>query len=141
LQQKTAALPRTQFIDSRHDIMGYLDVCKIDYHLFEGIEYFQPFGHKFEKPSFLCTGHFTEIKKLGKDKNHYSMVFNTYTGCKIRCLWFFFTDEVQKDKKYNIVFTLNKDDYNKDDPQSVCIHIKTIMSEQDMEEKNITVGD
>ena len=141
LQQKTAALPRTQFIDSRHDIMGYLDVCKIDYHLFEGIEWFQPFGHKFEKPSFLCTGHFTEIKKLGKDKNHYSMVFNTYTGCKIRCLWFFFTDEVHKDKKYNIVFTLNKDDYNKDDPQSVCIHIKTIMSEQDLEEKNISIGE
>ena len=47
--------------------MGYLDVCKIDYHLFQGIEYFQPFGHKFEKPTFMCTGHFTEIKKLGKD--------------------------------------------------------------------------
>ena len=140
LQQKTSALPRVQFIDTKFDIMGYLDVCKIDFPLFDAIEWFQPFGHKFQKPTFICTGHFTEIKKLGKDKNHYAMVFNTYTGCKIRALYFFFTDEVSKGKKYNIVFNVAKDDFNKEDPYAVCIHIKSILTEDELNEKNITIG-
>ena len=140
LQVKTNALPKSQFIDTKFDIMGYLDVCKIDYHLFEGIEYFQPFGHKFQKPTFMCTGHFTEIKKLGKDKNHYAMIFNTYTGCYIRALWFFFTSDISKDKKYNILFTISKDDFNKEDPQAICIHVKAILTEDELDEKNITIG-
>ena len=141
LQQKTSQLPRVQFIDSKFNIMGYLDVCKIDYTLFEAIEWFQPFGHKFEKPTFICTGHFTEIKKLGKDKNHYAMVFNTYTGCRIRCLYFFFTEEVSKDKKYNIIFNIAKDDFDKEDPNAICIHVKSILTEDELDEKNITIGD
>jgi len=139
LQQKTSALPRTQFIDTRFNITGYLDICKVDYTLFNEIEYFQPFGHKFEKPMFMCTGHFTELKKLGKDKNHYSMVFNTYTGCKIRAVQFFFSDELSKNKKYNIIYNIAKDDYNKEDPNAICIHIKGFLTEEEMIEKNITI--
>ena len=140
LQQKTSALPRSDFIDTKFDIMGYLDISKVDYSLFEAIEWFQPFGHKFQKPTFMCTGHFTEIKKLGKDKNHYAMVFNTYTGCYIRALWFFFTSDISKDKKYNILFNISKDDFNKEDPQAICIHVKAILTEDELDEKNITIG-
>jgi len=132
LQLKTRELDRKLYFDQDDEFLGYLDLGKIDYNLFLEIEKFQPFGHKFKKPMFACTGKFTSLRKIGKNKDHYSGEFKSLTGTKMRIIKFFIDEEYNKKDLYNIVFTIAKDDFNKEDPKGLCLHLKKIITSEEL---------
>lgn len=129
VQRDTAALHPDMYVDKTKDYLGKLNLRDIDYQLYQAMEQFQPFGHKFEKPMFIARGKFKKVSKMGKQKNHYSIVIEDGLGCELRAVWFFFTEELQAGKNYNFIFTINKDDYNKKDPEAIVLHIKSIVSD------------
>lgn len=132
LQLETQKLPSSDYKDTSKEIFGMLELSNIDQELFDEIERFQPFGHKFEKPTFMSTGTFKKVTKMGKEKNHYSMEVEDGFGCKIRAVWFFFSDELKSNKNYTFTFNLAMDDFNKaPGEETVCLHIKSIVERND----------
>lgn len=120
------SLPKEQYIDKSLDILGNLPFRLVSYSLFQQIETFQPFGKEYPKPVFECEGTFKKLSKIGKERNHYSMVISDGLGTEVRAMWFFFRQEASKKKRYNIKFTINKDSYNKDDPEAIVLFIENI---------------
>lgn len=129
VQRDTAALHPDMYVDKSKDYLGKLNLRDIDYQLFMAMEQFQPFGQKFQKPMFIARGRFKTVSKIGKQRNHYSLTIEDGLGCELRAVWFFFTEELQAGKNYNFIFTINKDDFNKKDPEAIVLHIKSIVSD------------
>ena len=127
VQRDTAALHPDEYIDKSKEYLGKLNLRDIDYQLFMAMEQYQPFGQKFQKPMFIARGKFKSVGKMGKQKNHYTITIEDGLGCELRAVWFFFTEDIKAGKNYNFVFTINKDDFNKKDPEAIVLHIKSIV--------------
>ena len=134
LQKETQALPESDYVDISKDCFGYLELRDIDFELYSKIEAFQPFGQKFQKPTFQCEIYFKSIKFLGKDKIHQAVQIIDGIGTEFRGLYFFVTDEIKKKKKYLIEFTINQDDWKTDDKTKLVLHLKKIIKEIKVDE-------
>ncbi len=129
LQKDTQALHPDLYIDTTTEPLGILNLRDIDYELFLEMEKFQPFGQKFKKPMFYAKGIFKKVVKLGKQKNHYSIEIEDGLGCKLRAVWFFFTDELKSGKTYNFVFSINKESFKPKTPEDLVLHIEKVITE------------
>ena len=127
LEKDTNQLSPELYKDETKESFGYLKLRDIDYQLLKDINKFQPFGQAFQKPSFITKGKFTKILKIGKQKNHYTIEIEDGLGCKLRAVWFFFTEELKKNINYVFRFTINKDDFKNDDPEAIVLHIEEII--------------
>jgi len=128
LEKDTAALDPDLYYDESKEPFGMLKLRLVDYQLLEDINKFQPFGEQFQKPSFMASGKFTKVSKIGKQKNHYTLEIQDGLGCKLRGVWFFFEEELEKNTNYTFIFTINKDDFKNDDPEAIVLHIKEIVN-------------
>jgi len=127
LQKDTMKLDPELYKDKTKDTFGQLELRDIDWQMFQQIEQYQPFGKAFDKPIFIGHGKFTKVLKIGKEKNHYSIEVQDGLGCKLRMMYFFYIEEIQKGKEYNFEFTIAHDSYNKKDPEAIVLHLKRII--------------
>jgi len=133
LEKDTLALHPDLYIDVTREPFGFMRLRDIDFQLLQAMNNYQPFGQKFQKPSFVTKGKFTKVGKMGKEKNHYSVEIEDGLGCKLRAVWFFFTSDLQKNMNYTFKFTINKDDFNNKDPEAIVLHIEEIIGVLDYE--------
>jgi single-stranded-DNA-specific exonuclease len=106
---------------SDNDLIKKLKIdCEVDFPklsetLYEKIILFEPFGMGNSKPVFMAKNvKFSEIKFVGKDKNHLSFYANQE---KRRMKSIFFncaisSQEISDQNFYDIVFNLNMDEWN-----------------------------
>jgi single-stranded-DNA-specific exonuclease len=123
-QEMTMNLDPNLYQDESKDCFGEIDLNDIDFELFSKIESFQPFGQKFQKPTFQAKVKFTKLMKISKNKNHYSCEVQDEKGITFRAMYFFFTEELSKKKKYKIEFTINRDTFKTDDPEKLVLFIR-----------------
>jgi len=129
LQIQTAKIPKEEYIKEQY-ILGKIEMRDINLELFEKLEQFEPYGKDFERPVFITRGKIKSLRKIGKDKNHYSMEITDELGTIHRVMWFFFTEEiVDKSKRLSFTFTIHRDSFQ--DKDNVVLFIKSTGSFED----------
>lgn len=112
------------FLDS--ELLGEIDPEIIDFELLELLEYYEPYGQKNPKPSFLIKSAIVKINRvIGREKNHLKLILETKTKT-LESVYFNFDKEVENGEKIDIIFTVVKNSYRGlVTPQ---LHIKQILS-------------
>ena len=95
LQEKMEEFPDEAF-QSKKEANFYIDindVAVLDLDLYNDLLKFEPFGEKFEKPVFASYAYVKNIRIMGKQKNHMSLVLTDKNQIlNIKALWFFFDE-------------------------------------------------
>ena len=112
------------FLDS--ELLGEIDPEIIDFELLELLEYYEPYGQKNPKPSFLIKSSILKKNRvIGREKNHLKLILETKTKT-LESVNFNFDKEVENGEKIDIIFTVVKNSYRGlETPQ---LHIKQILS-------------
>lgn len=111
--------------ESCFTILGKLNIRDITTDLYNAIKNFEPFGEGFKRPEFSIRGVAKDIKKLGKDGTHLSFYLHDGLGSKIKCLYFFATDEIKANKMYNVICNIQYDNFNGAD--NTCLYVKKLV--------------
>jgi single-stranded-DNA-specific exonuclease len=93
------------------DILGEVDPDEIDFELLEILEFYEPYGQKNPRPSFLIKGVEVKIDRtIGKENNHLKLILQTQTRT-LESLFFNFDTRVKKGDKIDIIFSVQKNSY------------------------------
>lgn len=130
-QTEVSKLPPEQFEESSY-VMGKMNIRDIDLDLYYDIKKFEPFGEKFQRPTFLIRGKAKDVKKLGKDGTHISFYLEDGLGARIKCLFFFASDPIKANENYSLVCTIQHDSFNNSD--NVCLFVKSVAGFKDFQE-------
>jgi single-stranded-DNA-specific exonuclease len=130
-QNEVSKLPPELFEGSSY-VMGKLNIRDIDLDLYYDIKKFEPFGEKFQRPTFLIRGKAKDVKKLGKDGTHISFHLEDGLGGRIKCLFFFASDPIKANENYSLVCTIQHDSFNNSD--NVCLFVKSVAGFKDFQE-------
>jgi len=92
--------------------------------LYEKVLHFEPFGMGNPRPAFMTEKvNFENIRFVGRDQNHFQAKAVDQND-RIKLIHFFFPYDksmISEDKKYDLAFTLNLDEWN--GQSELCLHI------------------
>ncbi|MBE0495604.1 MAG: single-stranded-DNA-specific exonuclease RecJ [Campylobacterales bacterium] len=93
------------------DVLGEVDPDEIDFELLEILEFYEPYGQKNPRPSFLIKDVEVKIDRtIGKENNHLKLILQTPTRT-LESLFFNFDTRVKKGNRIDIVFSVQKNSY------------------------------
>ena len=96
---------------SADGLLGEIDPEEIDFELLEILEYFEPYGQKNPRPSFLIKNIEVKLTRyIGKDSNHLKLILQNKNKT-LESLFFNFDTDVQKGDIIDLVFTVSKNSY------------------------------
>ena len=91
---------------------GLIPINKLNYEFFDTIHKFEPYGHKFKRPTFIMEAVIKSSRLIGKNKNHMTFAVTDKKGLiKFEGIQFFTTETVQVGETYIVHFNVDKDDY------------------------------
>jgi single-stranded-DNA-specific exonuclease len=113
LQEKTKEIPE-EILKPKKLPMGYIPLNKLNIDFYNELKKFEPFGHKFQKPTFVTKAIIKKARLIGKQKNHLSLTITDKKGLvKFDGMKFFTTEVPEIGKEYLIYFKIDIDNYRK----------------------------
>jgi single-stranded-DNA-specific exonuclease len=98
-------------MEMAEDVLGEIVPEAIDFELLEILEFFEPYGQKNPRPSFLMRNVEVKVDKLiGKEKNHLKLILQSQ-GKTLEALFFNFDDVAKRGDTIDIIFTVQKNNF------------------------------
>jgi single-stranded-DNA-specific exonuclease len=111
LMAETAKIPEEE-LNPKKLPLGFIPINKLNIDFFNEVAKHEPYGHKFQRPTFVTKGILKNARLIGKQKNHLAVTITdakgliTFTGMQ------FFTTVIPETKKeYMIYFKLDIDTF------------------------------
>lgn len=97
--------------DCLDEVIGELKFSEIDKELLEILEYFEPYGNKNPKPTFLIKDlEIMSLKVIGKDQNHLKLMLQK-NGILKEALFFNFNKELKIKDHISIIAHISKNSF------------------------------
>ena len=103
--------PDYKFIDKKKPdfYISFSNLSVFDIDLYKQIEKWEPFGHKFYKPNFATIMKLSNVRIIGKNKNHAILNFTDKNNLVyLKSLWFFFDEKklkgLENNKEYLVIW-------------------------------------
>jgi len=114
LQQNMKEVPE-EIIRPKKLPLGFIPLNKLNIDFYNVIKEFEPFGHRFEKPTFTTRGIIKKTRLVGKQKNHLTLAITDKNNIvKFNAMQFFTTEVPEKGKEYMIYFKIGLDMQQRD---------------------------
>jgi single-stranded-DNA-specific exonuclease len=100
-----------QELEMGEEVLGEVEPEAIDFELLEILEFYEPYGQKNPRPSFVIREVEVKVDRLiGKENNHLKLILQTQNRT-LESLFFNFDKKVKKGDTIDIVFTVQKNNY------------------------------
>ena len=134
--------PDYKFIDKKKPnfYISFNNLSIFDIDLYKQLEKWEPFGQKFPKPNFATICRITNVRQIGKSKNHAILNITDKNNLVfMKGLWFFFDESILKkidpSKEYIIIWMPDIDNWGGN--EKLSLRILTILDLDEIKNNNL----